>query len=1282
MKRIGVDVGGTFTDLILVDEEAGTIHVDKVPSTPDDPARGTVAGVAQLCNTNDLSLAEIDAILHGTTVATNIVLERAGASVGMITTEGMRDIIHIARHKRPYNFSLHCELPWQSHPLVKRRHRLTVNERITAPKGDVLVELDDDEVRERVRELKAAGVDAVAVCLLHSYLNPEHERRIAAILEAEFPEAYASISHEVLPLYREYERFSTVCLNASIGPLVSEYIQRMAAALAEGGFARELQLMQSSGGTVGAGAAGARPVSLLMSGPVAGLIGGIWAGRMAGYENVITLDMGGTSADIGVAPGGELRMRHLVDTTVGGYHAMVPMVDVDTIGAGGGSIAYVDRGGVFRVGPQSAGADPGPASYGRGGEEPTSTDAQLVLGRLPEGGLLGGQMPLDRASAEAALARVAEPLGVGTTEAALGLLQVQKFGMTQSIELNSVRRGYDPREFTLVAAGGAGPLFACDIALELDIPRVLVPPHPGITSATGLLATDVLHELVATVMERLDRLDATGLGATFAELEQTASEHLTRDGYTGDRAVVTRLADCRYVGQGYEVRCELPSGAIDDAWVAATEGSFHKAHEREYGQRFDSRIQIVNVRVAAVGLVPELDWPEVAAADGEPEPRHERDVVFEVDAEPQALATPFFDRGDLQAGHAIAGPAIIEQYDSTTVVPPGVEATIDAHGNIVIDCTRASTRAAGEHGAGLATPVFMRVIGGAFSSIAMEMSSILFRMSYSSIIRESEDLGAGIFDRHGNELAESDSTPMFMGAMPKIVKGVIAELGDDIHDGDVIAHNHPYKGATHSPDIGIVVPIFWEGELVAFSGASAHLLDIGGAYPGMAIDLVDMWAEGQIWDALKLSSKGERQESTWRSMLTNVRTPTHNKGDIEAMIAACERGKNRFIELLRRYGKDTVLEAAHDWLGYSERMLRQEIAKVPDGEYDVPMGWMDDDGKNYGTRLPVKIKVIIDGDTLTIDTTGSSSEVETAFNSPYVGAVTSAATYIVRTIFLDEVTYDVFVPQNEGMLAPVKVIAPEGSIFNPRFPRATKARFCQIQRMVDFTLQALAPVIPEKITAGNSAATTFFSYSGFDPEDDEYWVYLEVNEGSHGGKQGADGWDTVDSLVANTRNNPIEELEWRFPMRTERYELRDDLAAPGRWRGGIGTVRVNRFLVETIIACEGERFYGDPPWGIFGGHEGKLASTRRNPDEAGEEQWPSKFTNYRMAAGDAVEIVVPSSGGYGEPLERPAQQVLEDVLDGFHSVAQARDVYGVVVDEASMTLDEAATTKLRGADDS
>ena len=561
VKRVGVDVGGTFTDLILVDEEAGRITVDKVPSTPDDPARGVVDGVRALCEKAGVPLAEVDNLLHGTTVATNIVLTHTGAEVGMLTTHGFRDILHIARHKKPFNFSLQQELPWQSRPLVKRRHRLTVHERVTAPDGEVLTPLDEDEVREQVRRLRDARVEAVAVCLLHSYLNTEHERRIKEIVLEEFPDAYLSVSHEVLPLYREFERFSTVCLNAYVGPKVSRYVERFDEALRAAGFAHEVQLMQSAGGMATVASATQRPVNLLMSGPVAGLIGGIWAGKMAGYDSVVTLDIGGTSADIGVAAGGQLRMRHLLDTKVGDYQAMVPMVDIDTIGAGGGSIAYVDAGGVFRVGPQSAGADPGPACYGRGGEEPTSTDAQLLLGRLrPDRGLLGGEMQLDPELARASMETIATQMGLSTDEAALGALQIQKFGMAQAIELNSVRRGYDPREFSLVAAGGAGPLFACDIALELEIPRVIVPPHPGITSATGLLATDLQHEYVATERHALKTLDRERLAARFDELCAEAVAQLDADRVPEDRRLVRRLADCRYAGQGYEVQVRRPGG--------------------------------------------------------------------------------------------------------------------------------------------------------------------------------------------------------------------------------------------------------------------------------------------------------------------------------------------------------------------------------------------------------------------------------------------------------------------------------------------------------------------------------------------------------------------------------------------------------------------------------------------------------------------------------------------------------------------------------------------------
>lgn len=1277
MKRIGVDVGGTFTDLILVDEDSGRITVDKVPSTPDDPARAVVTGIESLCARAGVHLSEVDNLLHGTTIATNIVLTHTGAEVGMITTEGFRDILHIARHKKPFNFSLQQELPWQSRPLVKRRHRFTVRERVTVPEGAVLVPLDEEEARERIRQLKAAGVEAVAVCLLHSYLNPDHEARIRDLVLEEYPDCYLSVSHEVLPLYREFERFSTVALNAYVGPRVSRYLSRFDAAMQDAGFKRGVHMMQSSGGMATIDLASQRPVNLLMSGPVAGLIGGIWAGKLSGFENVVTLDIGGTSADIGVATGGELRMRHLLDTKVGDYQAMVPMVDIDTIGAGGGSIAYIDDGGAFRVGPQSAGADPGPACYGRSGTVPTSTDAQVLLGRLrPDRGLLGGIMELDPELARGSFEELARRLGMTAEETALGALQVQKFGMTQAIELNSVRRGYDPRDFTLVAAGGAGPLFACEIAQELEIPRVLVPPHPGIIAATGLLATDVRHEFVATDRYALKTLDRTRLERRFDELVEQAVGQLDEDGVPPERRLVRRLADGRYAGQGYEVRFDVPAGPIDDAWIERTKDAFHRSHEAEYGHRFDAEMEIVNVRAVGIGRIDAPEWAEIESSTDILVPILEREVVFEIGGRAERCPTPFYDRETLRAGQRIEGPAVIEQYDTTTVVSPGLTAEIDRLGNILVGCTAAS-RPAVERSAALATPILMRVIGGAFSAIAKEMAGVLFRMSYSSIIRESEDLGAGIFDHEGNVLAESDSTPMFMGAMPKIVKGVLRLLGDDIHEGDVILHNDPYRGATHSPDAAIVIPIFHEGALAGFSGASAHLLDIGGAYPGLAIDLVDNWSEGNIYRAVKLFERGVRQDALWKHILENTRTPTHNRGDLEAMIAACELAKRRYLELLGRYGAQAVLAAARGWVAYSERMLRQEISKIPDGEYETAAGWLDDDGRNRGRKLPVKVKVVVRGDEITFDLTGSSAEVPTGYNCPFEGTTVSAMTFITRMIFLDEVAYPVFVPQNEGMLKPVNVIAPKGSIFNPNFPRACFARFCQVQRAVDLALRALAPVIPEKVTAGNSAHLHFISYSGFVEEDGEYWVYLEVDEGSYGGRHDKDGLDCVDSLIANTRNNPIEELEWRFPMRTERYELRDEPCAPGKWRGGIGVVRVNRFLEDTMVTCEGERHESDPPWGIFGGHDGLNASLVKNPGRPDEEHWPSKVTARRLRAGDSLQVTVPSSGGYGDPLERDPELVRSDVLDGFTTVELAERDYGVVLDAETTAIDHQATARRR-----
>jgi N-methylhydantoinase A/oxoprolinase/acetone carboxylase beta subunit len=686
MRRLGVDVGGTFTDLIFVDDETGTIEIHKLPTTPEDPSVGTVEGIEHLTEAVGAKPDDLDQVFHGTTIATNIVIEHNGARVGMLTTEGYRDILHIARHKKPLNFSNYQDLPWQRYPLARRRYRLPVPERITS-EGEVLVPLDEDRAREQVRKLREAGVEAVAVCFLFSFLNPEHEQRVADIVREEFPDAFLSVSSDVLPQYREYERFSTVALNAYVGPRVASYVRRLEDELRRLGVRTGLHLMTSASGVATAEGAVARPVNLLMSGPVAGVVGGIWVARQAGFESVITLDVGGTSADIGLAQQGTLRMKHLLDTRVGPYQAMIPMVDVDTIGAGGGSIAYVDSGGIFRSGPRSAGAVPGPAAYGRGGEEPTSTDAMVNLGWLDPEDFLGGGMELQPELSRKAFEGVAEQLGMSVEEASMGALRISSASMVQSIEENSVRKGYDPRDFALVAEGGAGPLFAAPIALEVGTPAVIVPPYPGVTAAMGLLATDAVYEYVATTYQRVSALNAEEMERRFEELEAQAREQLQADGIPEDRWVVQRVTDCRYLGQGYELRVDCPSGTVDEAWVEKVTADFHDAHEREYSRRFEgSDIEIPNIRVRGVGLMPPLERPEIEADESVPADalRRERKAWFQVDGELRELDTRFYSREALKAGNRIEGPAVICQYDSTTVVPPGLVSEIDRFGNIVI----------------------------------------------------------------------------------------------------------------------------------------------------------------------------------------------------------------------------------------------------------------------------------------------------------------------------------------------------------------------------------------------------------------------------------------------------------------------------------------------------------------------------------------------------------------------------------------------------------------------
>jgi N-methylhydantoinase A/oxoprolinase/acetone carboxylase beta subunit len=679
MRAVGVDIGGTFTDLVLYDTEAGAVHVHKVPSTPGEPERAMIAGLAELCDAAGLAPADVDAVFHGTTVATNAVLEHDGARTGMITTRGFRDIVHIGRHQRPLHYSVVQDIPWQAAPFVLRRHRKVVSERVVPPTGEVLVPLDEADVRAAARELREAGVEAVAVCFLFSYLNPEHERRAAAIVREELPEAFVTTSAEIVPQFREFERFTTATMSAFVGPRVGNYLERLATSLEGEGVDGDLHVMTSNGGVAGVHAAAERPVTLLLSGPAAGILGGQWAGALAGRAHLITFDMGGTSADIGIVTDGRITEASARDTWIGGYPLLVPMLDVHAIGAGGGSIAYVDEGGAFRVGPRSAGATPGPACYGLGGREPTISDAHAVLRRLDPDRFLGGRMKLDRGAAVSAVQRLADELRIGLEEAAEGILTIANSNMARAIRSRTIEKGHDPREFTLVAFGGAGPLHAAEVADSLEIPEVLVPPYPGITSAAGLLTSDLKYDQMRTVFQVQGSVESGRLNRELDDLERIVRGWLRKDEVAEADIRVVRALDCRYVGQGYELRVTL-DGPYGDAALE----QFHELHEREYGSRYADPIEIVNARVTAIGRRTSLIEPAVTSGSLEDSLVGESEGFFRVDGALRALPTRFYDRASLPVDVTISGPAVVFHLDTTTVVPPGWAVRAEASGNLIL----------------------------------------------------------------------------------------------------------------------------------------------------------------------------------------------------------------------------------------------------------------------------------------------------------------------------------------------------------------------------------------------------------------------------------------------------------------------------------------------------------------------------------------------------------------------------------------------------------------------
>ena len=678
MYRIGFDVGGTFTDFTVLNEETTEIHFHKVPSTPADPSEAIQRGVAELIGQLEITGPDISFVGHGTTVATNMIIERRGSPTALITTKGFRDVLEIGRQVRPALFDYTVNRP---PPLCSRDNRHEVTERICAD-GSIEQPIDDAEIADIIEHINSTGIEAVAVCFLHSYRRAEHERQVGNVLKHAMPNAYISLSSNVLPEFREYERLSTTVLNAYVGPKMAIYLERFLVRMTKLGIEVNPFTIHSNGGLMSVETVKVYPVRTCLSGPAAGVIGAVEVARVAGFPNILTYDVGGTSTDVSMIHG--LKARFTSDRTVADYPVRAPMLDIHVIGAGGGSIAWMDDAGAVKVGPESAGADPGPVAYDRGGDRPTITDANICLHRLNPIAILDGRMPVNkRKAAKAIMAQIGEPLGLSLEEAAYGILQIAIANMSRAIRSVSTERGYDIAEFALMPFGGAGPLHAAEIAKECGIPKILVPCQPGTMCARGILLSDLSFDFVRSEITEAGENSWGHVQSLFDDMQQQGRDWLIEEGVNERNRKFRYMIDARYRGQNYEIRIELSQ--INAGGLPEFLYKFNRIHNQEYGYNIPDRpVEIVNCRLQAIGRVPKAFQKKMATGGSLAEAfKESRRVYFGL--EDEWVETPVYSREQMPDGESINGPAIINEMSSTTVIHPGQTADIDTHGNIIID---------------------------------------------------------------------------------------------------------------------------------------------------------------------------------------------------------------------------------------------------------------------------------------------------------------------------------------------------------------------------------------------------------------------------------------------------------------------------------------------------------------------------------------------------------------------------------------------------------------------
>jgi N-methylhydantoinase A/oxoprolinase/acetone carboxylase beta subunit/N-methylhydantoinase B/oxoprolinase/acetone carboxylase alpha subunit len=1269
--HVGIDIGGTFTDLVAIDD-GGDVLVIKCPSTPARPSDAVLEALDRLAASTQLS--EISSLVLGTTLATNAVLTRSGARVLYVTTEGFEDVPTLQRADKRDPYDLQGVRP---DPFVSRADCLGIRERIDHA-GRVRVPLTDAALQALAAEVDRRLSDgdgrpmSIALNLLFSFVNPEHERAAALYLRERFPAIPVASSHEVAPVWREYERASTVIIDAYVKPLLQKFVIGFEEGLRDRHVRVPLAIMKSNGGQMLGETASEHAVQTVLSGLAGGVIAGRYFGQRGRACNVITFDMGGTSTDVGLVVQGQIGYRGQYDLDF--YTpVLIPAIDLVTIGAGGGSIAWIDRGGFLKVGPQSAGAVPGPICYGRGGTEPTVTDANLVLGRLDPAFFLGGRMKLDRETATDAVRDLGCRLGLSLEETAQAIVEIANENMANAIRLMTIDRGTDPREFALVAFGGAGPLHAADVAALLGIREVIVPPHPGLTSAFGALIADRRVDRRQTRITRsAPHADPDTIQRLFDGLERQCRDDVRRQGFEG-HPDVRRSLSMRYAGQNFELDIPVPDTPLTARSLEQVYANFGRAHAEAFGYHLlGEAIEIVHFNVSCAGSAEAV---HALAPDREPglPGKGQRKAYFRSQG---YVETPVYSRARFASNAVITGPAIIEEDDSTTIVHPHQEVRVCDDGLLSVTLPEATARSRE------IDQVTLAIIYNLMVNTCREMASVMIRTAYSPIFSEARDFSCAIFDADGNMLAQGEGAPAQIGAIRHTVRWTIAEIGPgNFRPGDVVVHNDPYRGGAHMPEHLLLKPIFHGADLIGYAATIGHIAEIGGMAPGsFASTATDIYQEGLRLPPLKLIAEGQYVHDVWRIILTNHRTPRTTWGDLHAMLGSLNAAERRLSILVSKYELDLFREASSSLIDHAERWMREEIREIPDGEYTF-QDIMEDDGVT-DRPINMRVRVVIDDGRAVVDFTGTDAQARGPVNATY--GVTSSATC---NAFL-QVT-DSSIPRNDGVYRPVQLIAPSGTVVNVRHPGPCVGGNTETQpKIALLVLGALGRAIPERISASEGVTSCNFLFGGVHHETGQYYTHYHFEASGWGGRYHTDGNSAQNHIHGNCRVTPVEVFETRFPWHTLCYQLIPDSGGIGRRRGGLGTRRILEAEADEIQVSVFMDHVKEGAWGFRGGGVGRTAGiyVKRADDtefrtfvEAFGTVSPSKFANVLIRRGDQVMIESAGGGGYEPATEREPDLVLRDVIQGFVSNHAARASYRVALrwENGRLSIDEAETTRLR-----